>query len=394
MTVAASHRPSQARIVGVGESPLGKVPDLSALQLQRAAARAALDDAGLDWSDIDGLLTTPIRVANWAMPCGIVAEGLGIRSPRYLATLDVAGASGAAMVHHAAMAIDAGQCDTVLCVAGQNLLTHSSRADAVQQMAEAGWAHPQFEAPFGPLIASLYALLAQRHMHEYGTTAEQLAEVAVTIRSHAALNPLAQKRTPITVPEVLASRMITSPLHVLDCAVVSDGAAAIIVSRADRARDARAKPVRLLGQGYGFSHAYVGDYPSLTTTGAADSGRSAFAMAGLRPADIDVAQLYDCFTITVIMELEDLGFCAKGEGGAYVQGGRIALGGELPVTTHGGLLSACHPGLAGGMFHVIEAVRQLRGECGERQVRDARIALAHGNGGAIGIHCTLIMASE
>ena len=387
-------RASAARIVGVGESPLGKVPDLSALQLQQAAAQAALDDAGLNWSDIDGLLTTPIRVANWAMPCGIVAEGLGIRAPRYLATLDVAGASGTAMVHQAAMAIEAGQCDTVLCVAGQNLLTHSARADAVKLMAEGGWAHPQFEAPFGPLIASLYALVAQRHMHEFGTTPEQLAEVAVTMRAHAALNPLAQKRTPISVDEVLASRMITSPLHVLDCALVSDGAAAIIVSRADRARDTRQRPVHLLGQGYGFSHAYVGHHEPLTRTGAVDSGRSAFSMAGVRPAEIDVAELYDCFTITVIVELEDLGFCAKGEGGAFVQGGRIGLSGALPVTTHGGLLSACHPGLAGGMFHVIEAVRQLRGQCGERQVRDAKLALAHGNGGVIGIHCTLIMAAD
>jgi acetyl-CoA acetyltransferase len=394
MSSSARGARSQARIVGVGESPLGKVPELSALQLQEAAARAALDDAGLDWSDIDGLLTTPVRVANWAMPCGVVAEGLGIRAPRYLATLDVAGASGTAMVHQAAMAIDAGQCDTVLCVAGQNLLTHSARADAVKQMAEGGWAHPQFEAPYGPLIASLYALVAQRHMHEFGTTPEQLAEVAVTMRAHASLNPLAQKRTPITVDEVVGSRMITSPLHVLDCALVSDGAAAIIVSRADRARDLRRRPVHVLGQGYGFSHAYVGPYERLTATGAADSGRAAFAMAGVRPAEIDVAELYDCFTITVIVELEDLGFCAKGEGGAFVQGGRIALGGELPVTTHGGLLSACHPGLAGGMFHVIEAVRQLRGECGERQVRDARLALAHGNGGVIGIHCTLILGAD
>jgi acetyl-CoA acetyltransferase len=390
----SSARPSSARIVGVGESPLGKVPDLSPLQLQQAAAQAALDDAGLDWADIDGLLTTPIRAAQWAMPCGVVAEGLGIRSPRYLATLDVAGASGTAMVHQAALAIESGQCDTVLCVAGQNLLTYGARADAVRQMAEAGWAHPQFEAPFGPLIASLYALVAQRHMHEFGTTAQQLAEVAVTMRAHAALNPLAQKRTPITVNDVLASRMITSPLHVLDCALVSDGAAAIVVSRADRARDARRRPIHLLGQGYGFSHAYIGHHEHLTRTGAVDSGRAAFSMAGLRPSEIDIAQLYDCFTITVIVELEDLGFCAKGEGGAFVEGGRIGLAGELPVTTHGGLLSACHPGLAGGMFHVIEAVRQLRGECGERQVPNARIALAHGNGGVIGIHCTLIMAAD
>lgn len=382
---------TEAVIVGVGESPTGKVPGVDAISLQRLAAGAALDDAGLDWSDVDGLLTTPIRVANWAMPCGVVAQSLNLQ-PRYLATLDVAGASGTAMVHHAAMAIASGQCHTVLCVAGQNPLSHASRGAAVQQMAEAGWAHPQYEAPYGPLVATLYALVAQRHMSEYGTTAEQLAEVAVAMRSHAALNPQAHKRDPITVADVLGSRMITSPLHVLDCSIVSDGAAAYVVTTAERARDRPKPSVKALGQGYGFTHAYVGDHACLTQTGAVRSGRDAFGMAGVSPSDIDVAQLYDCFTITVLVELEDLGFCAKGEGGRFVEGGRIRLGGELPVTTHGGLLSACHPGLAGGMFHVVEAVRQLRGEAGERQVDGARLALAHGNGGIIGVHCTLILA--
>ena len=382
-----------ARIVGVGESPLGKVPGLGALELQYRAAQAALEDAGLGWSDVDGLLTTPVRVANWAMPCGVVAQGLGLQT-RYLATLDVAGASGTAMVHHAAMAISAGQCRTVLCVAGQNLLTHSTRGAAVQKMAEAGWAHPQFEAPCGPLVATLYAMVAQRHMHEYGTTAEQLAEVAVAIRSNAALNPRAQRRTPITAEDVLSSRMVTSPLHLLDCSIVSDGAAAFVLTTADRARDCKKAPIRVLGQGYGFSHAYVGDHESLTTTGAVQSGSDAFAQAGVSPSDIDVAQLYDCFTITVIVELEDLGFCPKGEGGRFVDGGRTRLGGALPVTTHGGLLSACHPGLAGGMFHVIEAVRQLRGEAAERQLEHVELALAHGNGGIIGVHCTVILGRD
>jgi acetyl-CoA acetyltransferase len=379
-----------AAIAGIGQSQVGSVPDQGPLQLQRQAALAALDDAGLTFADIDGLLTTPIRVATWAMPCGVVAQGLGI-APRYLATLDVAGASGVAMAHHAAMAIAGGQCDTVLCVAGQNQLTHASRGAAVQQMADAGWAHPQFEAPYGPLIPTLYALVAQRHMHEYGTTPEQLAEVAVAMRGHAALNPAAHKRTPITVDEVLGSRMITSPLHVLDCALVSDGAAAFVVTSEARARDMKKPPVRLLGQGYGFSHAYIGEYDDIATTGAVQAGRDAFGMAGVKPGDIDVAELYDCFTITVIVELEDLGFCPKGEGGRFVEGGRIRLGGALPVTTHGGLLSFAHPGLAGGMFHVNEAVRQLRGEAGERQVRGAELALAHGNGGIIGLHATLIL---
>ncbi|RPI46613.1 MAG: thiolase family protein [Betaproteobacteria bacterium] len=382
--------PTHAAIVGIGESRLGVVPDRSALQLQSDAANAALHDAGLTLADIDGLITTPVRVASWGMPCGVVASYLGVR-PSYLSTLDLAGASGAAMIHHAAMAIAAGQCTTVLCVAGQNLLSNRSRASAVQSMAESGGAHAQFEVPYGPLIPSLYALIAQRHMYEYGTTSEQMAKVAVTMREHASLNPNAHMREPISVETVLASRMITSPLKLLDCALVSDGAAAAIVTGADRARTLRRPPVYLLGQGYGLSHSHVGEYRQLTRSGAVESGRAAFASAGISPADIDVAELYDCFTITVIVELEDLGFCPKGEGGRFVADGHIGLRGSLPTTTHGGLLSAGHPGLGGGFFHVLEAVRQLRGEAGARQVEGAEIALAHGNGGAIAIHCTLIL---
>lgn len=377
-------------IAGVGESPLGSVPGVSALELMGHAAKAALEDCGLTLADVDGLLTTPIRVHQWAMPVGMVAQSLNLR-PGYMATLDVAGASGTGMIHNAAMAVATGQAETVLCVAGQNQLTNVSRSDTVAKLASVGWAHPEYEEPYGPLIPTLYALVAQRHMHEYGTTAEQMAEVAVAIRGHAALNPAAMKREPITVQDVLASRMITSPLHLLDCALVSDGAAAFVVTSR---KDLRKKPVRLLGSGYGFTHTYIGEHDDIATTGAVQSGRKAFAQAGVTPRDIDAAQLYDCFTITVIAELEDLGFCPKGEGGRYVEGGRIRLGGELPVTTHGGLLSAVHPGLSGGMFHVVEAVRQLRGECGERQVKDAELVLAHGNGGIIGIHCTLILGRD
>jgi acetyl-CoA acetyltransferase len=377
-------------IAGIGESRVGSVPDRSSLQLISDAAHAAIADAGLRLADIDGLITTPPRVEPWSMPCGVVSHHLGIR-PRYLSTLDLAGASGCAMIHHAALAVASGQCDTVLCVAGQNLLSFSSRGSAVKKMAESGAAHPQFEAPYGPLIPSLYALLAQRHMHEFGTTPEQLASVAVTMRHHASLNPNAHKRDPITVEDVLQSRMITSPLKLLDCALVSDGAAAAIVTRLDRATALAKPPVRLLGQGYGLSHDHVGEYRTLTQTGAADAGRAAFVAAGLAPTDIDVAELYDCFTITVIVELEDLGFCPRGEGGRFVADGNIRLGGSLPCTTHGGLLSGGHPGLPGGFFHVIEGVRQLRGEGGARQVPGAEVALVHGNGGTVAIHCTLIL---
>jgi len=380
-------------IAGIGESPLGRIADMDALALQQRATKAALDDAGLQISDIDGLLTTPLRVAKWAMPCGIVAEGLGIR-PRYLATIDLAGASGTAMLHQAAMAIATGQCNTVLCVAGQNLLSFSSSSGAIQKMADAGWAHPELEAPYGPMIPTLYALLAQRHMHEFGTTSEQMAQVAVTMRNNAALNHQAQKREPIKISDVLESRLVTSPFRTLDCALISDGAAAFIVTTKERARHLLQKPIYLLGQGYGFSHTYIGDAKNIVTTGAVNSGRDAFDSAGLKPKDIDIAELYDCFTITVIVELEDLGFCPKGEGGRFVEDGNIGLNGSLPVTTHGGLLSACHPGLAGGMFHVNEGVRQLRGEAGERQIQDAKTVLVHGNGGVIGLHCTIILGAE
>ena len=385
--------PLAAAIVGIGESQVGKVPNRTALQLQTDATLAALADAGLQLADIDGVLTTPVRVEHWGMPCGVVANHLGIR-PRFLSTLDVAGASGCSMIHQAALAVSTGQASAVLCVAGQNLLSKRSRADAVKSMAEGGSAHPQFEVPYGPLVPSLYALVAQRHMYEFGTTSEQLAEVAVTLRRHAGLNPNAHKREPITVQDVLKSNLTTAPLHMLDCALVSDGAAAAIVTSVERARDLRQPPVRLLGQGYGLSHAFVGDYKTLTTTGAVDSGRDAFSSCGLTPADVDVAELYDCFTITVIVELEDLGFCPKGEGGRFVQDGNIGLSGKLPVTTHGGLLSAGHPGLPGGFFHVLEGVRQVRGSAGARQVKDVEIALVHGNGGTVAIHCTLLLGKD
>ena len=382
-----------AAIAGVGESAVGVVPGRSTLQLQTDAARAATRDAGLTLRDIDGLITVPVSVEAWSVPCAVVASHLGL-APRYLSTVNLAGASGAAMIHHAALAIASGEATTVLCVAGQNLLSSAKEADPidpVKAMAESGVAHPQYEAPYGPLVPSLYALIAQRHMHEFGTTPSQLAEVAAAIRGHAALNASAHKREPISVSDVLASRMVSSPLHVFDCSLVSDGACAVIVTSAERATDLRRKPVRLLGQGYGLSHSYIGEHRNMTTTGAVQSGQQAFRSAGLKPSDVDVAEIYDCFTITVIVELEDLGFCKKGEGGGFVEGGRIRLGGALPVTTHGGLLSYAHPGFAGGFFHVVEAVRQLRGEAGARQVKDAEIALVHGNGGVASIHCTLLL---
>ena len=277
-------------------------------------------------------------------------------------------------------------------MAGQDALSHSTSAASIQSMAEQG-AEPRFEAPYGPLMASQYALVARRHMHEYGTTPEQLAAVAVALRRHANLNPNAHKREPITVHDVLGSRYVSDPLHLLDCSLVSDGAAAVIVTSTARARTLRQPLVELLGQGYAVGPPYVGDARDITTTAATQSGSAALKSAGVKAADIDVAELYDCFTITVIIELEDLGFCAKGEGGCFVESGGIQVGGRLPVSTHGGLLSGGHPGLAGGLFHAVEAARQLRRQAGDRQVDNCQLALVHGNGGTFAIHSTIVLAA-
>jgi acetyl-CoA acetyltransferase len=241
----------------------------------------------------------------------------------------------------------------------------------------------QFEAPFGPTVLNAYALCAQRHMHEFGTTAEQLAEIAVTTRRHAAMNPAAKFRDPITVGDVLASRIVSSPLHLLDCCIISDGGGAVVVTSAERGHDLRQRPVRILGGAESLCHTSMGRR-DLTDMAAKQSGPRALAMAGLTHGEIELCMLYDSFTITVLLTLENLGFCGKGDGGGFVQGGRIGLGGALPINTDGGGLSSNHPGMR-GIFLVIEAVKQLRGECGNRQVADCDVALCHGTGGMLGL---------
>ena len=254
--------------------------------------------------------------------------------------------------------------------------------------------HPEFETPYGPTVPAYYALIARAHMAAYGTTEAQFAAVAVSCRAHAARNAKAQMREPITVEDVLASRMIADPLHLLDCSLVSDGGAAIILTSADRAGDFPHAPVYLLGAGEGHGHEHISQARSLTTSAAVESGQRAFDMAGLRPADIDVAQIYDCFTPVVLVELEDLGFCAKGEAGAFVIDGHTAPGGSLPMNTNGGLLSYCHPGNPGSMFGLTEAVFQLRHQAGVRQVDGAETALVHGQGGIMSSHATLVLGRE
>ena len=380
-----------AAIVGVGESAVGRVPGRSALELMAEATLRALLDAGLERDAIDGVISLPCATETWIMPAAVVARGLGL-DPGYVSTVDVAGAGGTAMVDQAARVVATGGAEAVLVVAGQPLLSGFSREGAVARMAQSA-AHMAAEVPAGVPVPGLYALLAARHMHLYGTTREQMAAVAVTTREHAALNDNAHFRNPITIGDVLAAKPIASPLTLLDCAPVSDGAAALIVVSPERARRLRPRAAFLLGSGYGLSHAYLTDAEDPLATGARRSGATAFAAAGLTPADMDFAQLYDCFTVTVLIELEDLGFCPRGEAGVFVAAGGLSRTGRLPANTGGGLLSGGHPGLPAGLFPVVEGARQIMGAAGQRQLPRADLAMVHGNGGVIGMHCSLVLGS-
>jgi acetyl-CoA acetyltransferase len=251
-----------------------------------------------------------------------------------------------------------------------------------------------YETPFKPFLpASAYALAASRHIHEFGTTREQLAAVAVAAREWALLNPAAWEKKPLTIEGVLSSRMVSYPFTVRDCCLVTDGGGAIVVTSAERAKSLKKAPAYVLGCGQSVTHASISSMPDLTVTGALTAGKAAYAMAKLGPADIDAVELYDAFTINTILFLEDLGFCKKGEGGAFVSGGRIGPNGSLAVNTNGGGLSYCHPGMY-GLFLLIEAVRQLRGECGARQVKNCEVALAHGNGGVFSSQATVILGTQ
>jgi len=303
----------------------------------------------------------------------------------------VGGATPAVMLKHAAEAIIAGQAETILVCAGENRATGQTRDALVASLMAVG--HPYFEQPYGGSIPGYYAMVAQRHMHVYGTTREQLAHVAVGTREHALLHPEAHMKTPVTLEQVTSAKPIADPFGMLDCCLISDGAGAFIVTSAARAKDLKARPVYLQGAGEYHTHEHLMCAPSLTEFGATESGRVAYEMAGLRPRDIDVAELYDCFTIVPIIELEELGFCKPGEGGAFFAEGHTRIGARLPVNTHGGMLSYAHAGAGGGLFGIVEAVRQLRGGLGARQVQGAEVALVHGEGGILSSHCTVILSN-
>jgi acetyl-CoA acetyltransferase len=371
-------------VVGVAESDLGEVgPELTPLDLIGQATIRALEDAGLDKSDIDGLFSAS---AYYHLPTLSVGEYLGIR-PRYSDATNLGGSSFVSHLLHAASAIEAGLCDVALIAYG------STQRSGGGRLVSGSEANP-YEAPYGPRYpVSMYALAASRHMHEYGTTREQLAEVAVAAREWAKLNPKAFVREDLTVEDVLSSRTVSSPLSVRDCCLVTDGGGAALVTSVERARELRKPPVYLLGAAEAHHHRHISQMPDLTTTAAAESGPRAYEMAGVGPAQVNVAMLYDAFTINTILFLEDLGFCGKGEGGAFVSGGRIAPGGALAVNTNGGGLSYNHPGMY-GLLLLVEAVRQARGECGERQAAEHNVVLAHGNGGVLSSQVTAILGSE
>ena len=373
-----------AAIVGVAESDLGQVAEgMSVVDLMAQGTKRALDDCGLRLKDVDGLFaaTTQSRLSVLAL-----AEYLGI-DPAFLGSTIVGGSSFEYHVAHAMGAIALGLCNVALIAYGSTQRSVGRRQASLREV------NP-YETPFRPFLpSSAYALAASRHMHEFGTTREQLAAVAVAAREWALLNPAAWEKKPLNIEDVLSSRMVSHPLTVRDCCLVTDGGGAIVVTSVERARSLKKPPAYVLGFGQSVTHGSISSMPDLTVTGALAAGKAAYTMAELAPSDIDAVELYDAFTINTILFLEDLGFCRKGEGGAFVSGGRIGPGGSLPVNTNGGGLSYCHPGMY-GLFLLIEAVRQLRGECGARQVKDCEVALAHGNGGVLSSQATVILGTQ
>ena len=368
----------------------------------------ALDDAGLKLSDVDGICYSGSSMQ--------FAEYLGITA-RYTDSTTTGGSVYEVFLEHAASAVAHGLADVVLCVFAQTPKAGRTRAmRAAQRGASAGGGgmpggggrggrgggagsgdiNPQaeFEMPYGlQAPKGAYALAASRHMAKYGTTAEQLAQIAVDTRKWASLNPRARFQDPITIDDVLNSEMLASPLHLLDCCLVTDGAGAFIVTSAERAKDLKKPPVYVLGAQTAHDHMMISQMPDFATTPGAISGPKAFDMAGIKPGDVDVLMGYDSFTITALLHLEDLGFCPKGEGGNFVMDGKLGPGGSLPMNTNGGGLSYTHPGMY-GMFLVVEAVRQLRGECGPRQVDGAEIAVAHGSGMVLSCMSTAVLGTE
>jgi acetyl-CoA acetyltransferase len=373
-------RSAGVAVAGAATAGIGWESRQSVAEIMADAAHAALADAGLSVRDVDGLFAvTPYY---W-MPSVTLADQLGIQ-PKVTDSTNIGGASVVAHVGHAVRAIVSGQCEVAVIA-----YASTQRTDAGKLVTGADIL--PYERPYGALFPiSGYAMVTQRHMHEYGTTREQLAKVTVAASQWASLNPDALKPEPVSVSDVLGSPLVSDPLRKLDICLVTDGGGAIVLTTRDRAKKSGKRAVDVLGTGESHDHCYVTNMPSFTETAAVQSGRAAYEMAGLGPKDIDVVQIYDAFTIMVVLGLEDLGFCRKGEAGAMIDSG-IGPGSRLPVNTTGGGLRYCHPGMF-GIFLLVEAVRQLRGECGKRQVENARTALAHGFGGVLAGNATVILS--
>jgi acetyl-CoA acetyltransferase len=377
----------KAAITGIGDTPVGKLPGSTAASLNTDAALAALSDAGLKPSEIDGFLCAYSITQPHLMMASVLSEQLGLQ-PTVCAAMQAGGATAGILIMQAAALVASGSCRHVLIATGDNRLTGMGRDGAVKALAGVG--HPTYERPFGIIVPAAYALVAQRYMHDYGTTLEDLAQVAVAHRRHAGRNPQAQMRDPITVGDVMASRPIATPLRLLDCCLISDGGAAVIVSAREAAADLCQPAVDVLGMGQHHTHEHIVNSRSLTEFGCRTTSAEALGQAGLLPSEIDVAAIYDSFTITLVVQLESMGFFEKGETGEAAASGALDLGGRLPCNTHGGLLSYAHSGASGGMFGVVEVVRQLRGEATGRQVTGARTGFVHNDGGILSAHCSLV----
>lgn len=378
-----------AAIRGVGDSAVGRLPDRDALSLCVEAAWAALDDAALDAGEIDALFTAYCTTSPSFVFYGALAEALGIR-PAIGLTGNAGGGTAGTLLARAVAAVCCGQARHVLVVAGENRLTGMGTGGATRALS--AFAHPWLEAPYGPTVPALYALVAQRYLHDHGLRREHLAPVAVQTRANAARHGGAHRTDPLTIEAVLASRPIAEPLHLLDCCLVSDAAGALVISAAG---EAGARPAWIAGLGEQFTHEHLVAAPgALTSSGAAASARQALSMAGLAPADIGVAQLYDCFTVTPVLLAEAIGFADPGRGWTLWQDGGGAVGSALPINTHGGMLSHAHAGAAGGLLAINECVRQVRGGLGPRQAARHGFGLAHVEGGILSNHTTVILGRE
>jgi acetyl-CoA acetyltransferase len=374
-------------IAGVALSDGGRVPDKTRLQLLHQASHLALEDAGLAREDVEGFGSVGAVQA----PTDI-AEYLGLR-PTWADSTNLGGASWEVMAEHARAAIARGDVDVVLLAYGSTARSDVRRKQRGGNLAIGSADALQFEVPYGHTLIAKYAMAAHRHMHEFGTTIDQLAEIAVAAREWAALNPVAFERERITVGDVAASTMVADPYTKLHCCLRTDGGGAVVLVSEDRARGLPKQPVWILGSGHALSHTTMSEWEDFTESPCVVSGRRAFGEAGVTPADIDVCQVYDSFTGTVLVTLEGLGFCQKGEGGPFVEDGKLRPGGALPLNTDGGGLSACHPGMR-GIFLLVEGTRQLRGECGDRQVAGAELCCVNATGGWFSNAATTIIATD